>query len=255
MNFADQINPAEQVERIREILVGRDMELVNQRVQSLETQLQSQSELNSNKLGKKLEQVEHQFTTSQKNMQSVANHIRQQLQQEATTRGQQIGELAQKIDTAAKRMDQTSQQLLNIDTKQNEGISKQIESLSSEMAARIDAHSRQIMEHMHREIQQWKSRMDEQINSLSEDKLDKHELTTRLARIASAAMGDAVPPNTHPASSTSPSGMGSILESSMGGPFGGGTTAPLSQTAEEVPNFSSLDVFAMPSEGSDFQNS
>lgn len=254
MNSADQINPAEQVERIREILVGRDMELVNKRMQSLETQVQNQSDTVSRELSQKLDHAEKQFSVSQKNIQSITTHIRQQLQQEASTRGQQINDLAAKIDAAAKRMDQTSQQLLNIETNHSEGISKQIESLSSEMASRIDAHSRQIMEHMHREIQQWKNRMDGQITTLAEEKLDKQELTTRLARIASAAMGDAVPPNTQP-SSPRPSGMGGTLGASMGGPFGGGTTAPLGNTEEDIPNFSSLDVFAMPTDDSDFPNS
>ena len=43
MNSAEQINPAEQVERIREILIGRDIELVNGRIQQLESRVQAQT--------------------------------------------------------------------------------------------------------------------------------------------------------------------------------------------------------------------
>jgi len=245
MNSADQINPAEQVERIREILVGRDMELVNKRMQSLETQVQNQSGGVSLEMKERLHNAEQQHAASQKNIQSITSHIRQQLQQESTTRVQEINDLAEKIDAAAKRMDQTSQKLMSLENNHSTGISKQIESLSSEMASRIDAHSRQIMEHMHREIQQWKNRMDGQISNLSEEKLDRQELTTRLARIASAAMGDAVPPDTVPQQA---SGMRETLGSSMINPFGGNMTSDTDNTADEIPNFSSLDVFAMPTE-------
>lgn len=249
MNSTDQINPAEQVERIREILVGRDIELVNSRIQSLESQVQNQSGDVTRQVAERLQKAEQQFSASQQNIQSITTHIRQQLQQEASTRGQQINDLASKIDSAAKRMDQTSQQLLSIETSHSEGISKQIESLNSEMAARIDARSREIMEHMHREIQQWKNRMDGQITNLAEEKLDRQELTTRLARIASAAMGDAVPPNT-PAKHSS-SGMGGTLGSSMesmGDPLSGSLDKKEAKPLDEIPDFSSLDVFAMPTE-------
>lgn len=233
MNSADQINPAEQVERIREILVGRDLELVNGRIQQLEHQVQNQTSDVSREVSEQLRRAEQQQKTAQENIQSITAHIRQQLQQETVTRGQQINDLAQKIDAAASRMNQTSQQLLNVETGRSEHISKQIDNLSSEMASRIDAHSRQIMEHMHREIQQWKSRMDGQISTLADDKLDRQELTTRLARIASAAMGDAVPPATPPAPATS-----AVTPKPNPEPV---TTPP-------VPNLSSLDVFAMPTD-------
>ncbi|BDS05670.1 hypothetical protein NT6N_07100 [Oceaniferula spumae] len=248
MNSADQINPAEQVERIREILVGRDIELVNNRIESLEKNLQSQSSEANREVTAKLAKAEEQYAASQQNIQSITNHIRQQLQQEASTRGQQINDLASKIDAAAKRMEQTSQQLVNIENKHNEGISKKLESLSSEMASRIDAHSRQIMEHMHREIQQWKNRMDGQITTLAEEKLDRQELTTRLARIASAAMGDAVPPSTP---RPKPSGMGGTLGTAMGNlgsPLESSSEGNYTPPAQEPPNLSSLDVFAMPTD-------
>ena len=39
MDFQDQNNPAEQVEKIREILIGQDMQHVNERIENLETTL------------------------------------------------------------------------------------------------------------------------------------------------------------------------------------------------------------------------
>lgn len=224
MNSAESINPAEQVERIREILVGRDMELVNNRIQQLETQVHDNSNEVSKAVSEQMQRAEEKINASHQNVQQITAHIRQQLQQETSTRTQQINDLAKKIDEAAARMNQTSQQLLSVEADRGDNIAKKIEGLSSEMAARIDAHSRQIMEHMHREIQQWKSRMDGQITNLSEDKVDRQEMTTRLARIASAAMGDAVPPAAQP--------------------------VPAAQPAPAPPNLSSLDAFAIPTEPS-----
>ncbi len=226
MNPSTPINPAEQVEKIREILVGRDMELVNGRIQQLESKIEHQNDDMTREVTEQLKKADEQFKANQENIQSITTHIRQQLQQEGITRGQQINDLAKKIDAAAARMDQTTQQLLSADTGRNDDISKKIEDLSSEMASRIDAHSRQIMEHMHREIQQWKTRMDGQISSLTDSKVDRQEMTTRLARIASAAMGDAVPPAT-PLPSPPPSP---------------------AETDKDTPNFSSLDMYAMPTD-------
>lgn len=233
MNSADPINPAEQVERIREILVGRDMALVNDRIQNLETQVQDKSSEVSKILSQQMQKAEQKISASHQEVQQITAHIRQQLQQETGTRTQQINDLAKKIDEAAARMDETSRRLLSVEADRGDNIAKKLEGFSSEMASRIDAHSRQIMEHLHREIQQWKNRMDGQITNLAEEKVDRRELTTRLARIASAAMGDAVPP-TPPPSSPPPFGTE---------PFG--QQAPV---ASPVPNLSSLDAFAMPAD-------
>ena len=217
MNSTEPVNPAEQVERIREILIGRDIELVNERIQEVKAQVANQSANVARGVSDQLRKAAEQYKASQESVNTMTTHIRQQLQQETVTRGQQVNDLATKIDAAASRMDQTSQQLLNVETGRDQNLTKKLDNLSSEMASRIDAHSRQIMEHMHREIQQWKNRMDGQMASLSDDKVDRQELSTRLARIASAAMGDAVPPHIAPAQ-------------------------------DPRPNLSSLDVFAMPTD-------
>ena len=199
MDFQDQNNPAEQVEKIREILIGQDMQHVNERIENLETTLRE--------INEQLEQTEQQHKAAQDNLQVATENIRHQLQHESVTRGLQINELVHKIDEAADQMNQTSQRLLNEESGQNQELRQQIENLSSEMTSRIDAHSRQIMEHMHREIQQWKHRMDEQISALSDKKVDRDELGNRLARIASAAMGDTAtnPTNITPSNYSGPS--------------------------------------------------
>lgn len=229
MNPAESNNPAEQVERIREILVGRDMAMVNNRIQELESQVKDKSGEISRIVSEQMVSAETKIKQSQQSVQQMTEHIRSQLQQETTTRTKQINDLARKIDEAAARMNETSQQLLSSENNRSDKIAKKLEGLSSEMASRIDAHSRQIMEHMHREIQQWKNRMDGQITNLTEEKVDRNELTTRLARIASAAMGDAVPPAAPSSSSSTPIAFPTSTESKP-----------------DMPNFSSLDAFTMP---------
>lgn len=190
MDYHDQTNPAEQVERIRDILIGPDLQLANKRIQELENSLRESTEALGLKINQQLERTEQQHKALQDDLQVVTEHIRHQLQQESVTRGLQINDLVSKLDEAASQMSQLNQRLSNDEIGQNQAISRQLENLSAEMTSRIDAHSRQIMEHMHREIQQWKHRMDQQISALSEQKVDRDELGNRLARIASAAMGD-----------------------------------------------------------------
>ena len=50
MDFQDQNNPAEQVEKIREILIGQDMQHVNERIEKLETTLRESNEAVSRKV-------------------------------------------------------------------------------------------------------------------------------------------------------------------------------------------------------------
>jgi len=234
MDIPEPSNPAQQVERIREILIGQDMQLVNERIEKLEESLRDSTQEVSRKVNKQLEQTEQQHKSLQDNLQVVTEHIRQQLQQESVTRGLQINNLVTKIDEAADQLNQTSQHLMNEDVGQNQEICKQIENLSSEMTSRIDAHSRQIMEHMHREIQQWKHRMDEQISALSQKKADRDELSSRMARIASAAMGDplATPPNVTTSNYSGPS----IPRPNLGSLTG------VSPTSDTSPNPASPDL-------------
>ncbi|MGB2402510.1 MAG: hypothetical protein ACPIA7_03765 [Akkermansiaceae bacterium] len=199
MDLQDQNNPAEQVEKIRDILIGQDMQQVNDRIHKLEVALLHSNEEVSQRLGQQLEQTEHQLKTAQENLQTATENMRHQLHHESVTRGLQINDMASKIDEATEQMSEVSQRLLDEESGHSNDLVQQIESLSSEMNSRIDAHSRQIMEHMHREIQQWKHRMNEQISALSAKKVDREELSQRLARIASAAMGDTA---THPTNVT-----------------------------------------------------
>ena len=252
MHPEDQINPAEQVERIREILIGRDIKLVNERIHELESSVQDNTSAVARNLSEQLQKAEQQHQSAQENIQTITTHIRQQLEQESVTRGQQIQNLAEKIDAAASRMDQTTQQLLHLETGHTHDISKKIENLSSEMASRIDAHSRQIMEHMHREIQQWKTRMDGQISTLTEKKVDRQELSSRLARIASAAMGDTSLPATNVSATTRPS-QPPPVNAPVDVPFAAPLTsspppAPEQPVPPSLPNLSGLDAFTMPTD-------
>ncbi len=215
MDSPEAITPAQQVEKIREILVGRDMELVNGRIRQLESRIERLSNDITRELTGQAGKADRQYKASQVNIRSLTSQIHQQLRQETTTRDQQINSLAKKIDDAATRIDRTTQQLIDADTERNNAISKKMENLISEMTSRIDSHSRQIMEHVHREIQQWKTRTDGQISLLTENKVDRQEMASRLARIASATMEDtamaattplAVPRNGHTTPDKSPTG-------------------------------------------------
>lgn len=253
MDYNDQTNPAEQVERIRDILIGPDLQLANKRIQQLETSLRESTEALGLTVNQQLERTEQQHKALQDDIQVVTEHIRHQLQQESVTRGLQINDLVSKLDEAATQMTEISQRLNNDEHGHNQAISQQIENLSAEMTSRIDAHSRQIMEHMHREIQQWKHRMDQQISALSEQKVDRDELGNRLARIASAAMGDSTA--TAPKISSSGYKGASIPRPNLGSlaginpvsdmpqsPLSSGTD-PSSQDPHGLPKLSNPDIF------------
>ena len=82
MDYHDQNNPAEQVERIRDILIGPELQLTNERIQQLENSLRQSSEELSSSVSQQLERAEQQQKALQEDLQVVTEHIRHQLQHE-----------------------------------------------------------------------------------------------------------------------------------------------------------------------------
>ncbi len=74
------------------------------------------------------------------------------------------------------------------DEELQQNLSAHLEKVNSAMAARIDARSREVFQHLQSEIVQWKNQMDREFHSLREDTVSRTELKNRFARLASAAM-------------------------------------------------------------------
>ena len=172
------LNPSQQVERIREILIGRQLHQVEDRLRQLENTLDSQGQ--GTNLG---DDVLRRMESSQAAVLEETQQLRQQLQQETQLRNSQIDRLTQQLETTCRDLHRHDQHL-------QKNLSSHLENISSAMAARIDARVREILHHLQSEITQWKHQVDRDVQSVRDDSVSRGELKSRFARLASAAMED-----------------------------------------------------------------
>lgn len=170
------LNPAQQVERIREILIGRQMHQVEDRLRTLENAVAAQGV----QVGA---DVVQRVQSSQAAVLEETRQLRRQLQQEGQLRNTQIERLGRQLEETCRNLHQHDQHL-------QQSLSSHLENISSAMAARIDARVREILHHLQSEIGQWKNQVDREVQSVRDDSVSRHELKSRFARLASAAMED-----------------------------------------------------------------
>jgi hypothetical protein len=152
-----QLNPAQHVERIREIIMGRDLNQVHGRLKRIESDLNTGTAMVQSQAGKQLE-------TSFSKLQEEYHRLKLELHQEKIMRKQQLAQ----IDQHLREMTQRHFNGTNI---------KNPDDLGSEMAARIDVRFREMMSHLQTELLQWKGQLD-------------RDVMIRFAKIANAAMED-----------------------------------------------------------------
>jgi hypothetical protein len=184
------LNASQQVERIREILVGRQMYQVEDRLRRLE----EGGGVAPGPEGSRVEQAAiKRLEESQSAVIQHTNQLRKQLVEEAELRNQQIGHLAEHLNRTTQRIEAASSGLGGGDEQLELQLSEHLEHISSAMAARIDARVREILQHLQSELVHWKSQMDREMQGMREQKADRRELQSRFARLASAAMEDDPP--------------------------------------------------------------
>lgn len=152
------LNPSQQVERIREILIGRQIDQVEERLSTLE------------------ETIKNRTTGMEEQL----------VQEEQATQGsvqEDTRELRRQLEGLCRNINQHDEEL-------QQNLSAHLEKVNSAMAARIDARIREVFQHLQSEIEQWKNQMDREFHSLREDTVSRTELKKRFARLASAAMED-----------------------------------------------------------------
>ena len=170
------LNPSQQVERIREILVGRQMNQVEDRLRSLESTVNSKG----SEMG---QQVVERVRSVQSSVLEETRDLRRQIQQESQLRNEQFRQLSEQIAASSHDVRHHDQELQG-------RLRKNLESISSAMAARIDARVREVLQHLQTELGQWKHQVDRDVQGVRDESVSRTELKSRLARMASAAMED-----------------------------------------------------------------
>ena len=175
-----KFNPSQQVERIREILVGREMGRIERRLVDLETSTTATTPF------RREPQVEKQLSTTQQSLLRETQELKIRIQKESAARQQQVAQLTQKLARANTGTPMSLAEQGSIERH----VSDRMEKVASEMTSLIDARTREILHHLQNEILQWKNQMDRDLQSIREVKADKKDLANRFSRLASAAMED-----------------------------------------------------------------
>jgi DNA repair exonuclease SbcCD ATPase subunit len=184
------LNPSQQVERIREILVGRQMHHVEERLAQMENHLAQGGP------GSADSESLQRLQMAQSKVLRETQELRKQVQEESQLRSQQIDNLAQSLNAASEKLEAASAGLERQDRHLGSHLTKHLEDISAAMAARIDARVREILNHLQHEIGQWKHQIDRDMHSVRNEMVDRTELKNRFARLASAAMEDEPNPAT-----------------------------------------------------------
>ena len=174
---SSQLNPAQHVERIREIIMGRDLNQVHGRLERIENGLGDSAPASSSPDISELKQA-------YSSLQKECHQLRLELQQEKIMRKQQLSQLDQTLSQLSQSPMGSTAPIAGLNT----------DDLASEMAARIDARFREMLSHLQSELLQWKGQLDRDVQSIREVKADRKELSGRLSRIAAAAMEEPTPP-------------------------------------------------------------
>ncbi len=153
------LNPSQHVERIREILIGRDLQNMHGRISRIEGALEKDPPANQSS-----------------NLQEAISDLKEE---QASIR--------QELQVQQKQSDSslTSKSLLEANPLANK---EQTAELAARIDARIDARFREILSHLQNELLQLKGQLDTELSTLKSEKADRTELSKRFARLANAAM-------------------------------------------------------------------
>ena len=152
------LNSAQHVERIREILIGRDLRQVNGRIDRLEDRLQNGD------IGETpaIEDLRESFTRLENEQQALLSQFAE-------------------FKKAYEEQKLTDQARLN--------------DLSSQLTALIDTRLHEIRSQLDEKLLDWKKQLEQNLQSLRDSKADRNELRHRFARLATALADEETPPS------------------------------------------------------------
>ena len=179
-----KFNPSQQVERIHEILVGREMGRIENRLNDLEASTTSTTAF------RREPSASRNLATTQQNLLRETQDLKIRIQKESAARQDQFNRLQETLSKQTTSSLETTLAPADQAAVLEQIVSDRMEKLASEMTSLIDARTREILHHLQNEILQWKNQMDRDIQSIRDVKADKKELSSRFTRLAAAAMED-----------------------------------------------------------------
>ena len=185
-NTSSPYNPSAQVERMREIIVGRQLARVEQRLDRLEhfveqPQLSHQDTLN------RIETVEAKFEAARDNMQHQVDQMRLEYGGEIANRRNEVHRLAEQIQAAAQqRNEQRVQPQMMAETEQRLGA--WLTNWQRGLEQHLEQRENWLIQQLRQELQQVRAATTQQIAAWQATQQESQQATqAKLAHIAQAA--------------------------------------------------------------------
>ena len=163
------LSPSQEVERIREILVGRQMQQIEERLHRLEQSAGGgDGELTRELAG-----------------------LRDDLAKETAERTSLLEALTARLD--GRENEATPATSPQSDAALLDEVRSYLEELTLNMAVRIDTRANEVLAHLEGEIAHLRTRLENDFKHLHEQKADRYEVRHRFSKLAVAAMEDPPP--------------------------------------------------------------
>jgi bifunctional N-acetylglucosamine-1-phosphate-uridyltransferase/glucosamine-1-phosphate-acetyltransferase GlmU-like protein len=179
-------NPSAQVERMREIIVGRQLARVEQRLDRLEHFVE-QPQLSHLDTLNRIETVEAKFEAARDNMQHQVDQMRLEYGGEIATRRHEVHRLAEQIQaTAQQRSEQRVQPQMMADMEQRLG--SWLTTWQRGLEQHLEQRENWLIQQLRQELQQVRAAATEQIAAWETNQLLTQQATqAKLSHIAQAA--------------------------------------------------------------------
>ena len=179
-------NPSAQVERMREIIVGRQLARVEQRLDRLDHFVE-QPQLSHRDTLNRIETVEAKFETSHDNMQHQVDQMRLEYGGEIATRRNEVHRLAEQIQaTAQQRSDQRVQPQMMSEMEQRMGF--WLTTWQRGLEQHLEQRENWLIQQLRQELQQVRAATTQQIAAWEASQQQSQQATqAKLEHITQAA--------------------------------------------------------------------
>lgn len=163
-------NPSAQLERIRDILIGNQLQELQSRLSSLEGE--GRATLDEDALRRVLS---GNNTLLMEEFEALHHH----LQNDAQAQGAQTGYLAGKLEEHTRQLQNS--------------MEKQLDAICQSLALRFEARLSHGLARLRADLDTWREDIDAKLDSVLNRTVTRTELRDRFTRLASAAMEDESP--------------------------------------------------------------
>lgn len=179
-----ETHPSQQVERIREIILGRDLERLEKRIAQIESRCTTTAP-GSGDLPARLDATEAHIEALYEQFARQAENTRREAVASAQSRNEEINRLATMIQQVAA--ERKSAAAVTDAATLERSVGTWLSQWQQSLAAHLDGREQALIRQLRDELTRMSTWISNQVTERAQAMADRHEMETRFARIAAAA--------------------------------------------------------------------